>query len=324
MSKPLSLFTIAILLFINGCGSNGSDEPVVDSKTGFLISGQIYNFYVQSYYFNIENDLTQSFGSQASYYLEWSANRDSAFFNYETEGNGIWAVSLDDFEPVLLYDSEYSENNIIRIPDGFIFKTSDLPVTIMRWDDIFLETVFIGDAGYSERYRISPDNSAFAFYLTGLAQQIHVVEIKDTAPWNEIAAIPGRLFSWLDTNPGKIIIGDGSYATIHNIHDLSDSTQIVLPQSGLMGLAVCDTTIYGVFYANDSSYIRTLTTNGGSSTLICAIEGYPIDFDSSPFDNLLVLAVSRSNMDYLIIIDLDTVEIREVLSATSIREVRWR
>ncbi len=324
MSKSLSLFAIAILLFMNGCGSNGGDEPVVEPKTGFLISGQIYNIFVQSNYANIENDLMQSFGSLASFNLEWSANRDSAFFNYETEGNGIWAVSLDDFEPVLLYDSEYSEENIIRIPDGFVFKTSDLPVTIMRWDDIFLETVFIGDAGYSERYRISPDNSAFAFYLTGLAQQIHIVEIKDAAPWNEIAAIPGRIFSWLDTDPVKIVIGDGSYATIYNINNLADSIPIALSQSGLMQLAAIDTTVYGVFYANDSSYIRTLTANDDSSIFICAVEGYPIDFDSSPFDSLLVLAVSRSDWDYLIVINLDGVEIREILPATSIREVRWR
>jgi len=310
----------------NGDDDNHNDTTVVEQNRGFIVVGRILGDYVQSHYFDIDNGLIIPFGSLTSRGGVWNATRDSVYFNYGGLGEGIWTVPLDSqtCEPVLIYDSTYPENEILKIPQGFVFKAGDSPTLLMLWDGENLDTAFIGTYGICSNLRISPDSSLFAFYQWGIDQKIFIVEIADTTPWDTLCTVLGRTYSWLDYDRDKIFTATDDGGTIYTIRGERDSTLVSLPQSGFSGIVAKDFQLLAMFGVGDSTEVWILPANLYIQRRICSLDGTPIAFDVSPFDDIIAVAVHRDDWEHIIKVNIDDYSTEDILIANFISEIRWQ
>ena len=335
-----SITFVVFLLILSGCtktqpindnndnndDDNHNDTTVVEQNDGFIVVGRILGDFVQSHYFDIDNDILIPFGSLTSRDGVWNANRDSVYFNYGGLGEGIWTAPIDSEtpEPTLIYDSPYPENEILKIPSGFIFKITDSPTTLMFWDGENLDTAFVGTFGMCSKLRISPDSSLFAFYQYGIEQRIYIIEIADTTPWDTLCTLPGRTYSWLDYDPDKIFTASDDGGIIYTIRGERDSTSVSLPQSGYSDVAAKDFEIFGLFGVGDSTEIWILPANLYIQRKICSIYGTPKAFDVSPFDNIIAVAVNQGDFEYIYKVNIDNGSTENILIANFITGIRWK
>jgi len=343
LNKKIEIFfAIFVLIMIISCdnGTNENDVPddhnnndnhdndttEVIENSGFLFAGRVIGDFVQSHYYDIENDLIIPFGNQTSRDMVWNPTRDSVYFNYGGLGQGIWTLALEmpEMEPMLIYDSPYSEYEIMRTTQRFVFNAVSGAITLMSWDGANLDTAFYGSSGIVENFRISNDSTMFAFQYWGLQRKIYIVEILDTIPWDTLCTIAGEYYCWLDYDDDKIFVATAENGYIYSIREDADTVFVPMPQSGLKDVMNKDFQLFGVFSAGDSTEVWILEANYYIARKICSIYGNPISADISPFQEIIVVAVDRGSWDYMVKVNIDTGSKTEIAMGNTISKIRWK